>query len=338
MTEAVLQIRSVSRQYDLSGIFGGKRILHALRDIDLTVHRGETLGLVGESGSGKSTLAKTVLGIEPTSHGDILIDGMPLASRDRLARARLIQPVFQDPYSSLNPRMTVSSIISAPLEIQGTGTARLRGDRVAELARRVGLPQHLLAAYPGQLSGGQRQRVAIARALIVEPEILICDEPTSALDVSVQAQILNLLADLKQQMNLTMILISHNLAAVRHLADRVAVMYLGQIVEVATSENLFTAPRHPYTKALLQAALPARAGARLPDLKLGSELPSPLNPPAGCTFHPRCPKADGAACSTKEPAARDTLGVFVRCHHPDYPLPETPAHADNQPVYQHSEH
>lgn len=311
----VLSMRGVTRDYRVGGSFARKKTLRALRGIDLGLERGRTLGIVGESGCGKSTLARILLGVEEPSTGEVLVGGQSIDSYDRIARARLIQPVFQDPYSSLNPRMTVESIIAAPMRVRGEGGRTLQV-KVRELAAEVGLPRHLVDAYPSQLSGGQRQRVAIARALIGEPEILICDEPTSALDVSVQSQILNLLHNLKRQMNLTMILISHNLAVVHHLADEVAVMYLGQIVERGPSREVFEKSRHPYSDALLKAVLPPRAGARLPEMGPQTEFPSPVNPPSGCAYHPRCPKAQ-ELCSAQMPVKNDTAQHMFRCHFPN---------------------
>jgi len=312
-----LRLRGVCRDYNVGGVLSGNQTLQALRGIDLEIHKGETLGLVGESGSGKSTLAKIILGNEPPSAGQVLVGGAPLETRGRKERARLIQPVFQDPYSSLNPRMSISAIIAAPLEVQGYDTGKVRREKVREMAAMVGLPEHLLAAYPVQLSGGQRQRVAIARGLIVEPEMLICDEPTSALDASVQAQILNLLARLKSEMGLTMLLISHDLGVVRHLSDRVAVLYLGRIVEAGAAEQLLGSPRHPYTETLVGAALPARAGTKLPPPGPNAELPSPLAPPPGCAFHPRCSKADRTDCRERVPEPTVQDGNLVCCHHPN---------------------
>ena len=312
----VLSMRGVTRDYRVGSGFVRRRTLRALRGVDLGVERGCTLGLVGESGCGKSTLAKILLGVETPSAGEVLVGGKPIDSYGRIERARLIQPVFQDPYSSLNPRMTVEAIIAAPMRVRGEGGRELQA-RVRELAGAVGLPRHLVEAYPSQLSGGQRQRVAIARALIGEPEILICDEPTSALDVSVQSQILNLLHTLKQQLNLTMILISHNLAVVHHLADEIAVMYLGQIVERGPSRDIFEAARHPYSDMLLKAVLPARAGARLPEMGLEAEFPNPVNPPSGCTFHPRCTKAR-ALCAQQAPDPTGQAADHTyRCHFPN---------------------
>lgn len=309
----ILSAYGVSRSYVVGRSWGGeKRTLQALREVDLEIAPGEAVGIVGESGCGKSTLARLLLGIEEPTAGAVSLGGRTIDSYDRLQRAALIQPIFQDPYSSLNPRMTIGAIIAAPLEVQGRGSKAERRARVLALMEKVGLAAHLVNAYPGALSGGQRQRVAIARALICEPKILVCDEPTSALDVSVQSQILNLLQRLGQELQLTIILISHNLAVINHLTDRVCVMYLGSVVEEASTEALFAEPRHPYTKTLLAAALLPRPGARLPELKVGTEFPSPLNPPSGCAFHPRCPKAFDR-CRVEAPALRRKSGK-VACH------------------------
>jgi peptide/nickel transport system ATP-binding protein len=311
----ILRARAVQKSYPVAGGIGRARSLRALRGVDLDVLPGEIVGIVGESGCGKSTLARLLLGVEQPTEGEITVEGRALSSYARLERARLVQPVFQDPYSSLNPRMRIGATIAAPLDVQGYGTRSERRTKVLELMEVVGLSEHLHAAFPDQLSGGQRQRVAIARSLIARPRILILDEPTSALDVSVQSQILNLVARLHRELNLTIILISHNLAVVQHLADRVAVMYLGQIVEQASSNEIFATPRHPYTKSLLDAVLVPRAGKGLPRLDAGGEVPSPLDPPFGCAFHPRCPRAD-EICGAVQPDVTAEAGARWRCHFP----------------------
>jgi peptide/nickel transport system ATP-binding protein len=275
--------------------------------------RGEVLGLVGESGCGKSTLAKILLGLEIPTSGKVLVDGEEIGGQDRLALARRIQPIFQDPYSSLNPRKTIADIVSLPLRVHGIGDAASRDKSVRETLDLVGLPARVLNTYPTQMSGGQRQRVAIARALIMHPEIVICDEPTSALDVSVQSQILNLLNDLRAEFGLTYLFISHDLAVVEHLATRVAVMYLGRIVEEAEVSALFDAPRHPYARALLNSVLTPDPSQGVPDTQLGATYPNPISPPSGCHFHPRCPFAE-AECEAKAPHPVPRDGGMVECH------------------------
>jgi peptide/nickel transport system ATP-binding protein len=268
---------------------------------------------VGESGCGKSTLARILLGLLEPTGGDVLLEGRPLAAHGRREVARRIQPIFQDPYSSLNPRKTVGAIIGLPLQVQGTLEAGARRRAVEDMMDQVGLARRLYHNYPNQLSGGQRQRVAIARALVTRPEVVICDEPTSALDVSVQSQILNLLQDLRRELGLTYVFISHNLAVVEHIATRVAVMYLGRIVEEAGTRELFRAPRHPYTRALLDSVLTPEPGRGVPDTHLGAAYPNPLEPPPGCAFHPRCSSALPECSATAPAAARDALGG-VACH------------------------
>jgi peptide/nickel transport system ATP-binding protein len=310
----MLETRNVERRFVVdSGLFKTRRVLHAVNGVSLTVRKGEILGLVGESGCGKSTLARIMLGLLPPTSGEILFDGAAVKGLDRGVMARCVQPVFQDPYSSLNPRKTIGAIIGLPLEVHRIGGPAERRANVEEMMERVGLARRLRSAYPNQLSGGQRQRVAIARALITRPQVMICDEPTSALDVSVQSQILNLLQDLQREFGLTLLLISHNLAVVQHMATRVAVMYLGQIVEESDTVSLFRAARHPYTQALLASILTPEPGLGLPDTHLGTAFPNPLEPPAGCTFHPRCPHVM-PVCAQDAPLARTIAGGSVRCH------------------------
>ena len=312
--QPVLELRNVSKTYQIKqGLFGAKKPLHAVNDVSLKLHRGEVLGLVGESGCGKSTMAKILLGLEAPTQGEVRVDGELIKGQDRLALARRIQPIFQDPYSSLNPRKRISDIISLPLRVHKIGDAASQEKAVREILDVVGLPSRVMNSYPNQMSGGQRQRVAIARALVMRPEIVICDEPTSALDVSVQSQILNLLADLQSEFGLSYLFISHNLAVVEHLANRVAVMYLGRIVEESTVERLFENARHPYTTALLKSVLTPEPGLGIPDTALGMEYPNPVNPPSGCHFHPRCPKAMDL-CRTQAPKSLFNGQERIECH------------------------
>ena len=300
MTPAI-EIRNLSKRFSVKqGFFGKPREVRAVDGVNLRLEEGATLGIVGESGCGKSTLAKLILGLLAPTEGDVLVAGQSLAALDRRARARLIQPVFQDPFSSLNPRRRVVDVVAMPLVAQGgLSGAEIRAQALAMLER-VGISAEMAGRYPAQLSGGQRQRVAIARALVLRPRILLCDEPTSALDVSVQAQILNLLAELRRDMGITTLFISHNLAVVEHVADAVAVMYLGRFVEYAPAKELFAAPRHPYTRALLASVLTPEPGLGVPDVGLGDAMPDPSNIPPGCRFHPRCPVAI-ARCSIEAP-------------------------------------
>lgn len=313
-TKPVLELRSVSKTYTVKqGMFGKPKPLTAVNDVSLSLNRGEVLGLVGESGCGKSTMAKILLGLEQPTSGEVLVDGEVIGATDRRTLARRIQPIFQDPYSSLNPRKSIQDIISLPLRVHGIGDSASQDKAVREILDIVGLPQRVMRTYPSQMSGGQRQRVAIARALIMKPEIVICDEPTSALDVSVQSQILNLLNDLRAEFNLTYLFISHDLAVVEHLATRVAVMYLGRIVEESSVAGLFDRSGHPYTQALLKSVLTPEAGKGVPDTELGMEYPNPIAPPTGCHFHPRCPVAM-THCATQFPRPVQTTDGHVECH------------------------
>ncbi len=292
MTLAV-EVRNVRRVFRSGGgMLTPERQVRAVDGVSFALPAGEVLGIVGKSGCGKSTLARMILGLLPVSEGDVLIDGRSLAGMDRRERARLIQPVFQDPFSSLNPRQRVRDIVGLPLAAQGNVPAPQRHDRVLEMLARVGMSVEMADRLPAQLSGGQRQRVAIARALVLRPRIVVCDEPTSALDVSVQAQILNLLAELQRDLGLTYLFISHNLAVVEHIATEVAVMYLGRFVEQAPVDALFRDPRHPYTRALLASVLTPEPGKGIPDVGLGDSYPDPANIPPGCRFHPRCPMVE----------------------------------------------
>jgi peptide/nickel transport system ATP-binding protein len=309
-----LELIDVHRTFTVTrGLFKGKKNLHAVNGVSLQIQKGDVLGLVGESGCGKTTLARILLGLLQPSSGEILIDGKAMKKEGRRTIARKIQPVFQDPYSSLNPRKTIASIVSLPLRVHKVGDSSTWRGKVEEILDLVGLPKRVLHSYPGQLSGGQRQRVAVARALIMRPEVVICDEPTSSLDVSVQAQILNLLISLRRELGLTYLLISHNLAVVEHLATRVAVMYLGRIVEEAETDRIFKKPRHPYTKALLESVLTPEPGLGVPELHLGAGFPNPLNPPPGCTFHPRCVYYK-PECGEKAPSERRDEEGYVACH------------------------
>ncbi len=298
---------------------GPSPVLQAVSDVSFSVTPGETLALVGESGCGKTTLGRALVGLYAAAHGTIRfknqdLTAMTVAQRKQTRRA--IQMIFQDPYESLNPRLPVSDVITEPLLIHGIGNRGERADRARELIAQVGLPVDALNRYPHQFSGGQRQRIAIARALGPEPELIVADEPLSALDVSIQSQILNLLSELRERRNLSYLFISHDLAAVHHLADRVAVMYLGRLVELAPRADLYDRPSHPYTRALIEAIPRVGQGRRNRGRTIQGDLPSPLNPPSGCAFHPRCTKSQ-AICKTEAPALLPAPGraqQVAACH------------------------
>src|SRR5215470_4837083 len=301
----ILRVENVYKHFPIGGM--GGEVVRAVDGVSLEVRRGETLGLVGESGCGKSTLARVITQLQPATAGHVVFDGQDLT---RLAGSRLrrirrqMQIIFQDPFASLDPRMTVGEIIAEPIDNFGVARGRARQQRVQELLRLVGLNPNFTNRYPHEFSGGQRQRIGIARALAPNPTFIVCDEPVSALDVSIQAQIINLLQDLQREFNLTYLFIAHDLAVVRHLSDRIAVMYLGKVVEVADRADIYDAPQHPYTRALLSSIPvpdPAIERDREP-IPLKGEIPSPVNPPSGCRFHPRCPIARAPGiCSEVEP-------------------------------------
>jgi peptide/nickel transport system ATP-binding protein len=308
-----IEAKAVRKTFKVSGgLFGTDRRVVAVDDVSFAVPQGGVLGIVGESGCGKSTLARLILGLHEPDSGDITVEGQRVVAMDRKARARLIQPVFQDPFSSLNPLARVRDIVAMPLVAQGTFSRAEIARNVDEMLSRVGLSAEQGTRLPSELSGGQRQRVAIARALVLRPRIVVCDEPTSALDVSVQAQILNLLAELRRDLKLTYLFISHNLAVVEHVASEVSVMYLGRFVESAPTERLFARPEHPYTRALLASVLTPEPGLGVPDVGLGDTLPDPANIPPGCRFHPRCPSAE-PRCSRETPPLRPRPEGGVEC-------------------------
>ena len=316
-TTSLLQVDGLIKHFPVRrGLLGRvKGAVRAVDGVDLQIARGETLGVVGESGCGKSTLGRLVLRlIEPTA-GNVRLDGQPLGTLDAVAlraRRREMQIIFQDPYASLNPRMTVGQTLAEPLMLHGLHKGRHR-ERVAELLHTVGLAPEHAQRYAHEFSGGQRQRIGIARALAAEPKLIVCDEAVSALDVSVQAQVVNLLQDLQQRYGLAYMFIAHDLAVVKHIATRIAVMYLGRIVEIGDKRALFASPRHPYTQALLSAIPLPEPGVRRERVVLAGDVPSPMNPPTGCHFHTRCPHARDL-CSQQAPQLEDTGAQSVACH------------------------
>jgi len=307
-TAPVLEVTNLVKRFPLrSGLFGGGGgWVNAVADVSFAVSAGETLGVVGESGCGKTTLGKTVMRLLAPDGGRIILHGRDITTASESGmreQRRDIQMVFQDPFSSLNPRMTCGRIVAEPLEIHRIASGREKDRKVEDIFERVGLRADQMKRYPHQLSGGQRQRLGVARALALEPSVIVADEPVSALDVSVQAQVLNLLRDLQRGSNLAYLFISHDLAVVEHIAHRIAVMYLGKIVELADKRTLFSVPRHPYTEALLAAVPVARPGAKRERAILRGDVPSPVNPPSGCAFHTRCPLAE-EICRRETPQLR----------------------------------
>ena len=313
--EILVQADHICKYFKL----GGGRMLHAVEDVNLTIHRGETLGLVGESGCGKSTLGRTMMGIYTPTKGWLIYGGKEVdltSKKQRFDFAKKAQIIFQDPYASLDPRMTVGSIIAEGMEIHGMYDAAKRQERVAELLDIVGLNREHANRFPHEFSGGQRQRIGIARALAIEPEFIVCDEPISALDVSIQAQVINLLHELQVKMGLTYLFIAHDLNIVKYISDRIAVMYLGSVVELATSDELYANTLHPYSRALL-SAVPIPDPEKEAEKKrqiIEGDVPSPINKPKGCAFSSRCPLACDA-CRQSAPQLREAApGHFVACH------------------------
>ena len=305
------------------GWFGERQVLRAVDSVSLRVRRGETLGLVGESGCGKSTLGRCILRLVEPTYGRVVYDGrdiLPLGAAEMRPLRRKMQIIFQDPYSSLNPRMTVRQIVSEAIQIhQLAANAKDEEEMVADLLQKVGLRRDQMNRYPHEFSGGQRQRIGIARALAVKPEFIVCDEPISALDVSIQAQIVNLLLDLQDELGVAFLFISHDLKVVEHVSHRVCVMYLGRIVEQAAVEDLYGAPLHPYTRALLSAVPIAEPGKKRLRILLEGDVPSPIDPPGGCSFHPRCSRALKGTCEKEEPPlaeVRQGSGHKVACWNP----------------------
>jgi oligopeptide transport system ATP-binding protein len=314
----LFEARHLTKYFPMGGgILGrGKGVVRAVDDIAFAIEPGRTLGVVGESGCGKTTTAKLVLRLEKPTSGQILFEGQDVAGlegADLQRYRKTVQAVFQDPFASLNPRMRVDSIIAEPLITHERLDDAAVAARVAGLLDVVGLPARSKDLFPHEFSGGQRQRIAIARALALSPRLVVLDEPVSALDVSIRAQILNLLRDLQKELGLAYLFIAHDLAAVAHMSHVIAVMYLGRIVEMGESSRVATSPQHPYTQALFAAALPAHPDEQRDEIVLAGEVPSPLNPPSGCHFHPRCPKVM-ARCSREDPRLKRSQGREIACH------------------------
>ncbi|MEI7028048.1 ABC transporter ATP-binding protein [Paenibacillus sp. y28] len=318
MKQPLVEVRNLKKHFQVKkGIFGrGGHDIKAVDGLSFTIYKGETLGLVGESGCGKSTTGRTLLQLLPPTAGEVWYEGRNLVGMDPRELRKLrrhLQMVFQDPYASLDPRLTVGEIIAEPLQIHKLHSGKERDRRVEELLEVVGLSGYHAKRYAHEFSGGQRQRIGIARALALNPKLIVADEPVSALDVSIQSQVINLLQDLQDQFQLTYLFIAHDLSVVKHISDRVGVMYLGRIVELAATSELFDCPLHPYTKALLSAAPIPDPLVKKDRIILQGDVPSPANPPSGCAFHPRCSECMDI-CRTEQPQLQEMDGRFVACH------------------------
>ncbi len=317
--EVLVQLKDVKKEFVTSKTWTGKplKVVHAVDQVSLSIYKGETIGVVGESGCGKSTLGRCILRLLTPTSGDVVYRGESITdySKEQMRQMRRkMQLIFQDPYASLNPRMTVLELIRAPLDAFGIGNGQERTRKVKEIMELVGMPENMMNRYPHEFSGGQRQRIVIARALVLDPEFVVCDEPVSALDVSVRAQVLNLIQELKKTKDLTYLFISHDLSVVKYVSDRIAVMYLGRVVEVAEKEELYQNPAHPYTRALLSSIPIPDVDNRMKREVLTGDVPSPLNPPSGCYFHTRCKHAT-EQCRTRCPQLHDIGGGHLAaCH------------------------
>jgi oligopeptide/dipeptide ABC transporter ATP-binding protein len=314
----LLEVKNLKKYYEVDqGLFKPKTYVKAVDDVSFTVIKGETFGLVGESGCGKSTTGRTLLRLNDPTDGSILFDQVDISTlkyEELRKLRRRIQMVFQDPYASLNPKKTIKQILTEPLRVHGLDSKEERVKKAIEILEIVGLSEYHLDRYPHEFSGGQRQRIGIARAVILKPDLIVTDEPVSALDVSIQSQVINLLLKLQREFDLTYVFISHDLSVVKHITDRVAVMYLGKIVELAKTEDLFNEPKHPYTKALISAVPISHPDEERERIILSGDVPSPVNPPAGCAFHPRCSACMEICKTEKPPVIEYENGHMVACH------------------------